>query len=119
MRKAKRPKNRNLQAAVGFSGAAIAAALIFLFPGSATQAHIVPPEKLHPVVESYRRMTFLLNLNPVLWENVRADFGVLVRHFDKGDAPSAGKAADEFETILKETGAATSNRHHPVRAGSG
>ena len=110
MRKEKRHKNRNLQAAVGFSGAAIAAALIFLFPGSATQAHIVPPEKLHPVVESYRRMTFLLNLNPVLWENVRADFGVLVRHFDEWDAPSAGKAAGEFATILKETGAATSNR---------
>ena len=31
-------------------------------------AHIVPPEKYHPVAESYRRLSFILNLNPVDWE---------------------------------------------------
>lgn len=39
--------------------------------GSA-QAHFVPPEKLHPVADSYRRMTFLLQLNPVLWTEVES-----------------------------------------------
>src|SRR5262245_28709185 len=37
------------------------------------RAHVVPPEQFHPVVESYRRMTFLLNLNPVLWDEVKTD----------------------------------------------
>ena len=36
-------------------------------------AHVVPPEQFHPVVESYRRMAFLLNLNPVLWNEVKSD----------------------------------------------
>lgn len=37
------------------------------------RAHVVPPEQFHPVVESYRRAMFLLNLNPVLWEDVQID----------------------------------------------
>jgi cytochrome c peroxidase len=36
-------------------------------------AHIIPPENFHPVAAAYRRMTFILNLNPILWERVRAD----------------------------------------------
>ena len=36
-------------------------------------AHIVPPEELHPVAESYRRTSFILNLNPVLWPQVWSD----------------------------------------------
>ena len=36
-------------------------------------AHIVPPEELHPVAESYRRAGFILNLNPVLWPQVWSD----------------------------------------------
>ena len=37
------------------------------------QAHVEPPEQFHPVVESYRRAMFLLNLNPVLWDEVKTD----------------------------------------------
>jgi cytochrome c peroxidase len=44
-------------------------------------AHIIPPEKLHPVAESYRRLTFLLNLNPVLWPEVRNDAETIARNF--------------------------------------
>ena len=40
-------------------------------------AHIVPPEKLHPVAESYRRLAFTLNLNPIPWEMVRQDLRTL------------------------------------------
>ena len=36
-------------------------------------AHIVPPESFHPVAEAYRRLTFLVNLNPIPWEEVRRD----------------------------------------------
>jgi cytochrome c peroxidase len=41
------------------------------------EAHIVPAERLHPVTESYRRLVFSLNLNPVPWELVRADLDVV------------------------------------------
>lgn len=37
------------------------------------QAHVVPPEQFHPAIESYRRQLFLLNLNPLLWDEVKAD----------------------------------------------
>jgi cytochrome c peroxidase len=47
-------------------------AAILLVAGQA-RAHVVPPEQFHPVVESYRRLTFLLNLNPVLWNEVKTD----------------------------------------------
>ncbi len=51
------------------------------------RAHIVPPEQFHPVVESYRRVTFLLNLNPVQWDDVKAD---------------ADRVAAALETISKQ-----------------
>jgi cytochrome c peroxidase len=49
--------------------AAVASALAW----SRADAHVVPPERLHPVTESYRRMGFLLSLNPVLWNEVGRD----------------------------------------------
>ena len=47
--------------------------LLILLAAPGAKAHVVPPEQFHPVVESYRRAMFLLNLNPVLWEEVQAD----------------------------------------------
>ncbi len=38
-----------------------------------SMAHIVPPEDLHPVTASHRRMGFVLSLNPVLWDAVEKD----------------------------------------------
>ncbi|MCH9649051.1 MAG: cytochrome C [Deltaproteobacteria bacterium] len=40
-------------------------------------AHIVPPEDLHPAAESYRRLNFLLNLRPVPWLEVGRDLKVI------------------------------------------
>ena len=51
----------------------LALGLPLFFTLRQARAHIVPPEKFHPVAESYRRMNFLLNLNPVLWAQVRKD----------------------------------------------
>src|SRR6266511_1267650 len=48
-------------------------ALLVVLTVSPARAHVVPPEQFHPVVESYRRLTFVLNLNPVLWDEVRTD----------------------------------------------
>lgn len=44
-------------------------------------AHIVPAEKYHPVAERYRRMVFLLNLNPVLWSAVQEDSDRIAKYF--------------------------------------
>ena len=48
-------------------------ALLLALASPPARAHVVPPEQFHPVVESYRRLTFLLNLNPVLWDEVKTD----------------------------------------------
>ena len=63
---------------------------VFILPAVA-DAHIIPPEKFHPVAESYRRMTFVLNLNPVPWEQVGKDVEVIAGHF-ASLAPSHGAA---------------------------
>lgn len=54
-------------------GCAVAAWLgvVVFAPAPRVAAHVVPAEKLHPMVASYRRMTFLLNLNPVPWNDVQ------------------------------------------------
>ena len=79
-------------------------ALLYWAGDRPVQAHIVPPEKLHPVVESYRRMTFLLNLNPVLWEKVREDFRTITRYYRTLDARRAAGAKKELESVLRESG---------------
>ena len=53
-------------------------------------AHIVPPETLHPVAESYRRVDFLLGLNPVLWSAVERDVAVLAEGLDDVTSTEAG-----------------------------
>ena len=55
------------------------------------QAHIVPPEDLHPVAESYRRMSFVLNLNPVQWQAVEQDAATLADGLS-AVTPDDGKA---------------------------
>ncbi len=74
------------------------AAALLLQP--AAEAHIVPPEKLHPVAESYRRLTFLLDLKPVLWPEVEADTAIIARALADLDAPRAESYQRAVEEIL-------------------
>ena len=92
--------------------------LLYWAVDRSVQAHIVPPEKLHPVVESYRRMTFLLNLNPVLWKNVREDFQTITRYYKTLDASAAAGAGKELESVLIESGVETETKapFDPARA---
>lgn len=65
------------------------AALLAVVLRERAGAHIIPPEKLHPSAEAYRRMTFVLNLNPVRWELVRKDAATIAKRLaneDKGTA---------------------------------
>ena len=48
-------------------------ALIAVLVAWTAWTHIVPPEKFHPIAEAHRRLTFLVNLNPIPWEQVRRD----------------------------------------------
>src|SRR4029450_4773233 len=64
-------------------------------------AHVVPPEKLHPIAEAYRRGSLLLNLNPVVFEQVRPDVQILAEHLKQSDPAAAAnllQAADELIT---------------------
>ena len=58
-------------------------------------AHVIPPEKLHPVAESYRRATFILNLNPVVWEQVDRDV-VLIADARRPTLPPAISASPRW-----------------------
>ena len=63
-------------------------------------AHIVPPEELHPVTESYRRVNFILNLNPVLWSQVWSDMRRIKAALSEVDSLVAKKFLKEL-TIAK------------------
>ena len=63
-------------------------------------AHIVPPEELHPVTESYRRVNFILNLNPVLWSQVWSDMRRIEAALSEVDSLGAKKFLKEL-TIAK------------------
>ena len=63
-------KTESLKTCCG-RGLLLVAAMLLL--PSLTRAHVVAPEQFHPVVESYRRGMFLLNLNPVQWAEVKND----------------------------------------------
>lgn len=81
----------------------ISRALTFLIASlalshGAALAHIIPPEELHPVAESYRRATFILNLNPVRWESVSADVDAIADHWRATD-PDGSR---EFQTTAHE-----------------
>jgi len=72
----------------------LAAAVALGFAGPAP-AHIIPPENLHPVAEAYRRATFILNLNPVVWAQVETDVTAIADHWRniEPDAAEAFEAA--------------------------
>ena len=71
---------------------------------SSARGHIIPPENLHPVAEAYRRATFVLNLNPVVWEQIRSDVQQIADHWKKLDGEAAsGLRADVEQTIRRAT----------------
>ncbi|MDA2938093.1 cytochrome C [Acidobacteria bacterium AH-259-A15] len=83
--------------------------LVFFFTWRQARAHIIPPEKFHPVAESYRRMNFLLNLNPVLWAQVHKDADTIAEGLatlSYAEAKSYGGAVntliDKYTESLKQ-----------------
>ena len=77
--------------------------LTWLAIGSATaQGHVIPPEKLHPVAEAYRRAEFILNLNPVMWRQVRSDVEAIAGYWSAIDSGAADTFLTEASRIIAE-----------------
>jgi len=68
--------------------------------GAVVEAHIVPPETLHPVAESSRRADFLLALNPVPWRMVEQDMEVLAVGLDPVAPQEAAVFRREVAAVL-------------------
>lgn len=64
------------------------------------EAHIVPPERLHPVTESYQRMGFLLNLNPVRWPEVARDATTIADGLAAVESVRAAAYRREAQSLL-------------------
>ncbi len=78
-------------------------------------AHIVPPEDLHPVAESYRRMGFVLQLNPVPWPAVEQDAQVLAQGLAT-IAPADGEAYEDRLSSLIAAHTTSGNGEPPSPA---
>lgn len=76
--------------------ARLLAAVSLLTGFGAAWAHVVPPEELHPVAESYRRAAFILNLNPVVWEQVWPDVRRIGRALEAVNREAAGRFREEL-----------------------
>lgn len=76
------------------------ALLLLVMTVPLTPAHVVPPEKLHPVAESYRRASFILNVIPVAWDQVDADVVALADYWRSIDALAADKFLKETRAII-------------------
>lgn len=67
-------------------------------------AHIVPRETYHPVAESYRRICFVLNLNPVPWDIVKSDIETLAAGFEQIDLERTALITKSVKKALGELG---------------
>ena len=73
--------------------------------------HIIPPEKLHPVAEAYRRAVFILNLNPVVWNQVQDDVAAVAEYWQSWDAGVSGRFQVEVGRIIR---GATDTENEPL-----
>ncbi len=65
------------------------------------RGHVVPPEKLHPAAESYRRAAFLMNLNPVVWGQVWGDMQIIAKSIERVDPEAGKKFREEIQAARK------------------
>ena len=64
------------------------------------RAHIVPPEKLHPIAENYRRVSFILNVIPVAWDQVDPEIVALSEYWRTIDPQAADNFLKEGRAII-------------------
>ena len=66
------------------------------------QAHIIPPEDLHPVAAAFGRANFVLNLNPVVWDQVRADVATIADYWKAIDPDAAERFGADTDNIIQQ-----------------
>lgn len=96
--------------------ALLLAAVAGVLASSRAEAHIVPPERLHPVTESYRRMGFLLSLNPVLWDEVKSDAAVIADGLEAVE-PDRGRVYRSAVASLLDAAVEATGGAGPMPAG--
>ena len=79
------------------------------------EAHIIPPEKYHPVAESYRRMNFMLNLNPILWEDVKKDTQTIADQMISMDAQAGEKYRQRVHRLIDQENRETASMDPDTR----
>jgi cytochrome c peroxidase len=67
---------------------------------STIHGHIIPPENIHPVAEVYQRTNFVLNLNPVGWDQVQSDVDALTDYWNAIAAESAAAFHKQVNEII-------------------
>ena len=83
--------------------ALLCGAALLAWPGD---AHIVPPEELHPMAESYRRLGFVLERHPIRWSLASEDAASIAAELEAA-APGAG-----LDAVLPEDGEALAPALH-------
>lgn len=67
----------------------------------AGEAHVIPPEQLHPTAKAYRDASFVLNLNPVAWEQIWPRMATLRADLARVDAQRAARFDRELAAARK------------------
>lgn len=80
----------------------VASLSVFFQLMDGARAHIVPPENLHPVAEVYRRSTFILNLNPIPWDQIRSDTETLGGYWQSIHSDAAALFSGEASSLLEK-----------------
>lgn len=88
-------------------GGVLAIAAILFASIRQADAHIIPPEKYHPVAEAYRRMTFALNLNPVRWDLVKKDADTIIKDLAAVEPKEAETYRREVTALIQKCTAPT------------
>ncbi len=82
-------------------------------PIKPAQTHIVPPEQLHPVAKAYRRSKFLMNLNPIVWDQVWGDMQIISRAIERIDTKSGEIFRQKIQSARKIVQPGISNGEEP------
>ncbi len=77
------------------------AVLVMVGVSIETSAHIVPVEQFHPMVESYRRLAFSVNLNPVRWDEVEKDARVIAKELSMIDSDRGSVYARNSSAVIE------------------
>jgi len=78
----------------------VALAVVSLITVQSAYGHVIPPQKLHPVTEAYRRANFVLRLNPVIWEQARPDAATIAKYWSQFDPQAAKEFAGQIEKVI-------------------